>query len=191
MKEVVLSSEQIQDVCKKLGKQLSEDLANEEKLPLFVGVLKGGMNFFFSLVPHIERKILIDFVQTSSYGGGTRSTGVVTLTKDLTLSPNGRTVVLVDDVVDTGLSMSYLIRYFELHYKPKRILVCSLFDKKPLRKEPVNVDYAGVVLEDNRFLVGFGLDYREMDRNLDYVYIPDDKDIAEMDRLAEQDKLAD
>lgn len=187
MKEMVMSQEQIQTICQKLGNQLTIELAHEEKIPLFVGVMKGALNFFYSLVPYVKRKIMTDFVETSSYEG-THSTGIVRLTKDLSISPNGRTLVIVEDVVDTGLSMKFLVAYLKQHYKPKRILICALFDKQAMRKEDVKVDFSGMVLTENKFLIGFGLEYRELDRELPYVYVPEEKDIQEMDAMLDGDK---
>ena len=187
MKEMVMSQDEIQSVCQKLGSQLTQALIHEEKIPLFVGVMKGALNFFYSLIPNVKMEIFTDFVETSSYEG-TQSTGTVTLTKDLSFSPDGRTVVIVEDVVDTGLSMKYLIAYLKSHYKPKRILICALFNKQAMRKEEVQVDFSGMVLKENKFLVGFGLDYRELERQLPYVYVPEEKDIQEMDALLDQDK---
>ncbi len=186
MKELVMSEQQIQQTCQKLGNQLTQELAHEEKIPLFVGVMKGALNFFYALVPNVKMKILTDFVETSSYEG-TQSTGTVTLTKDLSINPEGRTLVIVEDVVDTGLSMRYLIDYINSHYKPKRILICALFDKQAMRKEDIQADFAGMVLKENKFLIGFGLDYRELDRQIPYVYVPEEKDIQEMDALLDED----
>ena len=187
MKEMVMSQQEIQDVCARLGNQLTQALAHEEKIPLFVGVMKGALNFFYALIPNVKRKINIDFVETSSYEG-TQSTGTVRLVKDLSFSPNGRTLVLVEDVIDTGLSMKFLLNYLNTHYKPKRIIICALFDKQAMRKEDVVVDFAGKVLKENKFLVGFGLDYRELERQVPYVYVPEEKDIEEMDAIVDQDK---
>lgn len=181
-----MSEQQIQQTCQKLGNQLTQELAHEEKIPLFVGVMKGALNFFYALVPNVKMKILTDFVETSSYEG-TQSTGTVTLTKDLSINPEGRTLVLVEDVVDTGLSMRYLVDYINSHYKPKRILICALFDKQAMRKEDIQADFAGMVLKENKFLIGFGLDYRELDRQIPYVYVPEEKDIQEMDALLDED----
>lgn len=186
MKELVMSEQQIQQACQKLGNQLTQELAHEEKIPLFVGVMKGALNFFYALVPNVKMKILTDFVETSSYEG-TQSTGTVTLTKDLSINPEGRTLVIVEDVVDTGLSMRYLIDYINSHYKPKRILICALFDKQAMRKENIQADFTGMVLKENKFLIGFGLDYRELDRQIPYVYVPEEKDIQEMDALLDED----
>ena len=186
MKELVMSQEEIQEACSRLGNQLTQALAHEEKIPLFVGVMKGALNFFYALIPNVKRKIYIDFVETASYEG-TKSTGTVRLVKDLSFSPNGRTLVIVEDVIDTGLSMKFLVHYLETHYKPKRILICTLFDKRAMRKEDVNVDFAGKVLDDNKFLIGFGLDYRELDRELPYVYVPEEQDIRDMDASLDQD----
>ncbi len=186
MKELVMSEQQIAATCQKLGNQLTQELAHEEKIPLFVGVMKGALNFFYALVPNVKMRIMTDFVETSSYEG-TQSTGTVTLTKDLSINPEGRTLVIVEDVVDTGLSMRYLVDYLKAHYKPKRILIVALFDKQAMRKEDIKPDFTGMVLEENKFLIGFGLDYRELDRQIPYVYVPEEKDIQEMDALLDED----
>ena len=101
MKEMVMSQDEIQSVCQKLGSQLTQALIHEEKVPLFVGVMKGALNFFYSLIPNVKMEIFTDFVETSSYEG-TQSTGTVTLTKDLSFSPDGRTAALIGALARMG-----------------------------------------------------------------------------------------
>lgn len=107
MKEMVMSEETIFDICKRLGEEISKDLQNEEKLPIFVCVMKGAIQFMVDLMKHVTIPSIIDYVQLSSYEG-TSSTGNVKLIKDMSYSVDGRTIVIVEDVVDTGYSMGFL-----------------------------------------------------------------------------------
>ncbi|MBP3731790.1 MAG: hypoxanthine phosphoribosyltransferase [Bacilli bacterium] len=175
-REIVLSEQEIQDICNDFGKRLTEELKNEEKTPLFLGVMKGALNFMFDLIKRIDRPIYTDFIQISSYAG-VQSTGKINLKKDFDMDIKDRTVVVVEDVVDTGISMKYLIDHLNENYQPKRIIICALFDKEYARCEDIKIDYCGKVLKENSFLVGYGLDYNELERNVPYVYIAKPEDI--------------
>ena len=175
-REIVLSEQEIQNICNDFGAKLSKDLENEERTPLFLGVMKGALNFMFDLIKRIDRPIYTDFIQISSYAG-VQSTGKINLKKDFDMDIKDRTVVVVEDVVDTGISMKYLIDHLNEHYQPKRIIICCLFDKEYARCENVKIDYVGKVLKENCFLVGYGLDYNELERNVPYVYIAQPEDI--------------
>ena len=174
--EIVLSEQEIQDICIDFGKKLSKELANEEKTPLFLGVMKGALNFMFDLIKRIDRPIFTDFIQISSYAG-VQSTGKINLKKDFDMDIKDRTVVVVEDVVDTGISMKYLIDHLNENYQPKRIIICCLFDKEYARCEDIKIDYCGKILKENCFLVGYGLDYNELERNVPFVYIAKPEDI--------------
>jgi hypoxanthine phosphoribosyltransferase len=175
-REIVLSEQEIQDICNDIGKKLSKDLENEERTPLFLGVMKGALNFMFDLIKRIDRPIFTDFIQISSYAG-VQSTGKINLKKDFDMDIKNRTVVVVEDVVDTGISMKYLIDHLQENYQPKRIIICAMFDKEYARCENIKIDYVGKVLKENCFLVGYGLDYNELERNVPYVYIAKPEDI--------------
>ena len=175
-REIVLSEEEIQNICNNIGQSLSKDLENEERTPLFLGVMKGALNFMFDLIKRIDRPIFTDFIQISSYAG-VQSTGKINLKKDFDMDIKNRTVVVVEDVVDTGISMKYLIEHLNQNYQPKRIIICALFDKEYARCEDIKIDYVGKVLKENCFLVGYGLDYNELERNVPYVYIAKPEDI--------------
>jgi hypoxanthine phosphoribosyltransferase len=175
-REIVLSEQEIQDICNDIGAKLSKELANEERTPLFLGVMKGALNFMFDLIKRIDRPIFTDFIQISSYAG-VQTTGKINLKKDFDMDIKDRTVVVVEDVVDTGISMKYLIDHLNEHYQPKRIIICALFDKEYARCEDIKIDYVGKVLKENCFLVGYGLDYNELERNVPYVYIATPEDI--------------
>lgn len=187
MEELILSFEEIDAIAKKIGGQLTDDLANEEKTPLFICVMKGALNFMAELMKYVNRPILTDYVQLSSYQG-TGSTGQVNFKHMLESNPDGRTIIIVEDVVDTGLTMKALKDYLNENFKPKRILICSLFDKINCRTVPATVDYVGVTLPKNKFLIGFGLDYFELERNITYVYTPTKEDLARLDAIVEKDK---
>jgi len=189
MREIVLNHEEIIDCCKRIGKQLEEKFKNSDSIPVFVGVLKGANLFFMDLIQQTHCQMILDFIQVTSYNG-TSSTGVINLKKDFSENITNRDLVIVEDVVDTGLTLSYIKQYIQIKYKPRSITVVCLIDKKPLRKVDFNVDYVGVVLNENKFLCGYGFDYHELLRNVDYVYVPDKKEIEELDKLLNKDKKA-
>lgn len=182
MKKIVMNTEEINAICKRLGQQISHDLRNEERPPLILGVMKGALNFMYDLVKYIDNDVILDFCQLSSYSG-TSSTGNVTLKKPLTEDPNGRTVIIVEDIIDTGLSMEFLENYLKENYKIKKVLLCALFDKTIARKNHVKVDYVGRVLNENLFLIGYGLDYCELGRNINYIYAADEEEVARLNAV--------
>ena len=155
---------------KKLKKRVTELAAMIEKdiggaEAVFVANLKGSVMFFTDLVRRIRRTdIPLDFISARSYEG-TESSGEIAITRDLNLDVRGKTVVLVEDILDTGLTLSCLVRYIKEKHAPSIIKVCVLLDKPSRRKTPVQVDYTGFEV-GNEFLVGYGLDYEEHYRNL-------------------------
>lgn len=185
MKEMVMSEQEILEACQKIGASLTKDLANEEKLPLFICVMKGAMNFMVDLLKRVDVPLLEDYVQLQSYNG-IHSTGNVKLLNDVKYNIDGRSIVIVEDVVDTGLSMDFLVKHLKNVGHPKRIIVCALFDKKIARKVEVKVDYCGRVLEENKFLLGYGLDYRGLKRNVPFVYTPTDEEVASLDKILKE-----
>lgn len=183
MKEIVLTSEEIQDICKKLAGELKEKFKDSTKAPIFVGVLKGSTPFFMDLIKYYDSPMKIDFMEVNSYSG-TNSTGVIHLAKDISEDVKGKDIVLVEDIVDTGLTLNYLKQYILIKYQPKSITVVCLIDKKPLRKIDFNVDYAGFILKDNKFLIGYGLDYKGIARNYNYIFVPSVEELEYWDKLA-------
>lgn len=187
-REIILSSEEIKVICKDIASKLDERFANNNvKAPIIVGVLKGSLNFMMDLIREIKTEIMTDYIQVSSYSG-TSSTGAVILKKDLSLDITDRTVVIVEDVIDTGLTMQYLTGYLQEKHNPKEIIIVSLFDKLYLRKTDLHVDYTGKVLTENKFLVGYGLDYNELSRNIPYVYVATPADVQHWDELLKENK---
>lgn len=182
--EILLSQDKIQEICKDLGNKITDQVKDDEKTPVVVGVMKGALNFMMDLVKNIKCPMYTDFIHISSYQG-TSTSGSITLTKDITRDCKDRTVVVVEDIVDTGLSMHFLIEHIKVKFKPKRIIIVALFDKINARKIDVQIDYVGHVLKDNRFLLGYGLDYNELCRNVPYVYCADEEEIKRLDNITE------
>jgi hypoxanthine phosphoribosyltransferase len=157
----------LQKRIKELAAEVRRDFGDE---PLhLVGVLKGAIFFLADLARELSGQVSFDFIAVSSYGKGTHSSGQVKLTKDLDVSIENRTVFLVEDILDTGLTMQYLLRIFEQR-KPKHLRVAVLLDKPSRRIAPVHADYVGFTIP-NEFVIGYGLDYGERYRNLPNVSI--------------------
>ena len=162
---VMLTEEQLQSRICELGLQISEDYNGQELL--LVCVLKGACMFLSDLMKRITLDVKIDFMAVSSYGEATASTGVVKILKDLDTSIEGRNVLVVEDIIDTGLTLHYLIKNLR-ERNPKSIKVCTLLDKPERRRIEMEADYRGFIVE-NKFIVGYGLDYDEKYRNLPYI----------------------
>ena len=167
MKSILISEEEIAKRVKELGKQLAEDYKGKELL--VVGILKGCMLFLSDLVRTIDLPLTLDFMVVSSYGATTKSSGVVRIVKDLEREIEGKDVLIVEDIVDTGLTLSYLVENFKAR-NPKSVKVCSLLDKPDRRKAQVEIQYIGFKIPDE-FVVGYGLDYGENYRNLPFVCV--------------------
>jgi hypoxanthine phosphoribosyltransferase len=167
IEEVLITAEQIQDKIKDLAKLVTEDYRNKDAL--LVGVLKGAFVFMADLAREIKLPIEFDFMAVSSYGSSTKSSGVVRILKDLDYEITGRHVLLVEDIIDSGLTISYLLRYLEAR-RPASLEICSLFWKKGEQAVPMDVKYPGFEIPPV-FIVGYGLDYSEKYRNLPYIGI--------------------
>src|SRR6266567_554661 len=166
---VLLSAEAIQARVSELGAQISKDYPDHNEPLLLVGVLKGAALFLADLVRAIDRPLEFDFVAIASYGAATRSSGEVRVLKDLESAVSGKHVIIVEDILDTGLTLrfSYLIESLKAR-QAASVKVCVLLDKPARRRVEVPVDYRGFVIED-RFVVGYGMDYAETYRNLPYI----------------------
>ena len=162
---VFFSGEELQARVKELGAQITKDY--EGKNPLFVGVLKGSFVFMADLMRSVDGYCDIDFMAVSSYGSGTTTTGAVKINKDLTYNVEGRHIILIEDILDSGVTLSYLKKYIEAR-KPASVRICTLLDKPARRKADISADYVGFECPD-AFIVGYGLDYAERYRNLPYI----------------------
>ncbi|MGG1878677.1 hypoxanthine phosphoribosyltransferase [Paenibacillus cisolokensis] len=167
IQEVLISEEEIQAKIRELGSKLSTEY--EGRNPLVICVLKGAFIFMADLVKTITVPLELDFMAVSSYGASTKSSGVVKIIKDLDVSVEGRDVLIVEDIIDSGLTLSHLIEMLQ-NRKAKSVAVCTLFDKPARRTVDLQADYTGFVLPD-AFVVGYGLDYAEHYRNLPYIGI--------------------
>lgn len=169
--EILLSEEEIKQRVLELGKQISEDYRGKDVV--IVGVLRGAFIFLADLVRAIDMPVAIDFISVSSYGAGTSSTGVVRFLKDLDEEVSGRHVLLVEDIIDSGITLNYLMENMKTR-KPLSVRICTLLSKPERRKVEIDVAYNGFTIPDH-FVVGYGLDYSEKYRNLPYVGILDPK----------------
>ncbi|MHC9532212.1 hypoxanthine phosphoribosyltransferase [Dellaglioa sp. BT-FLS60] len=167
IKKVLYSEQEIKDVTRQLGQQITADYRG--KNPLLVCILKGAYLFMADIAKNVSDYAEVDFMNVSSYGDGVVSTGNVKIIKDLDIDVKGRDVIIVEDIVDTGQTLAYLVDLFKGR-NVNSVKVCSLLDKPEGRKVDVNVDYAGFEVP-NEFVVGYGLDYAEKYRNLPYIGI--------------------
>ena len=164
--EILLNEAQIQGRVAELGAQISGDYAG--RALTLVSVLKGSLPFMADLMRSSDRPLRIDLMEVSSYGGATtESSGLVRILKDLSSSIEGEDVLIVEDIIDTGLTLNYLVRYLR-GKKPASLRICTLLDKPARRLVEIDVDYTGFTIPD-QFVVGYGLDYGEIYRNLRFV----------------------
>lgn len=163
---VLVSEEEIKEICKRLGEQISKDY--EGKRVLLVSVLKGAVVFMADIMRNITCDCDIDFMAVSSYSG-TKTTGVVKFKKDLDIDPDGRDILIIEDILDSGVTLSYL-KNILADRNAASIKICAFLDKPANRKADISADYVGKVIPDE-FVVGYGLDYDENYRNLPYVGI--------------------
>lgn len=163
--EVLLTEHDIQDKIRELAKRITEDYDGRDLL--LVGVLKGAFMMMSDLAREIDLPLEFDFMAVSSYGSATRTSGVVRILKDLDYEITGRHVLLVEDIIDSGLTLSYLLRNLRTR-KPASLEVCALMRKKGIQKVPIDVKYEGFEIPPV-FVIGYGLDYTQRYRNLPYV----------------------
>lgn len=164
VQSVLISAQEIEEYVARMGEQISKDF--EGKDPIFVGVLKGCFIFMADLMRHVSVNCSMDFMAVSSYQGST-STGAVKINKDLSEPIEGRHIILVEDILDSGVTLNYLKNYLEVR-KPASITVATLMDKPARRKADIYADYSCFEIPD-AFVVGYGLDYNERYRNLPYI----------------------
>jgi hypoxanthine phosphoribosyltransferase len=165
IEKVLITADDIDEMIARLAKQITEDYRGKDLL--LVGVLKGAFVFMADLAREIDLPIEFDFMAVSSYGSATKSSGVVRILKDLDYEISGRDVLLVEDIIDSGLTINYLLRYLEAR-QPASLEICSLFWKKGEQAVPMEVKYPGFEIPPV-FIVGYGLDYAEKYRNLPYI----------------------
>ncbi|RST71152.1 hypoxanthine phosphoribosyltransferase [Siminovitchia acidinfaciens] len=165
IERVLITEEEIQEKIQELGAQLTEEY--DGRFPLAIGVLKGAMPFMADLLKRVDTYLEMDFMDVSSYGMSTTSSGEVKILKDLNTPVEGRDILIIEDIIDSGVTLSYLVDLFR-YRKAKSIKIVTLLDKPEGRKADLKADYAGFVVP-NAFVVGYGLDYAEKYRNLPYI----------------------
>ena len=162
VKEVLISSGEIEDKVREIGARITEDYEGEK--PLLIGILRGAVVMMSDLMRNIDLQCELDFMDISSYGTGTSSSGVVRILKDLEEDITDRHVLIVEDIIDTGLTLSYLMRSLQAR-KPASLEICALLSKPSSRRADLDVRYLGFEVPDE-FVVGYGLDYAGAYRNL-------------------------
>lgn len=166
-KEILYKNEDIEKRVRQLARQISKDYAGRELI--VIGILKGAFIFMADLIRALSIPCTIDFVRCASYGTGSASSEKVVLTKDIETSIKDRDVLIVEDIVDTGLTLKYLVEWLK-ERSPRSLRVCALLDKRKRRKVPFESDYVGFTMDDG-FLVGYGLDFGERYRFLPDIYV--------------------
>lgn len=169
--EVLYTKEQIAEKVAEIGKKITEDYQGKDLL--LICTLRGASVFFADLIRHIDLDIMIDFIATTSYGASTKTSGEVKLTKDLNTPIIGKHVIIVEDIVDSGLTLKYVKRMLEAR-DPASVKICSILDKPSGRRTELTADYYGFVVP-NVFIVGYGLDYAERYRQLPEICVLDPK----------------
>jgi hypoxanthine phosphoribosyltransferase len=165
--EILIPSDKLQARIAELGAEISRDYAGQDLMLL--AVLKGGVMFLTDLMRHITVPHAIDFMAVSSYGTGQQTTGVVRILKDLDAPIEDRNVLIVEDIIDTGATLDYLIRILRARL-PRNLRICTLLNKPSRRQVDVRVDYVGFDIP-NKFVLGYGLDFKELYRNLPYIAV--------------------
>ena len=162
---VLITEEQIREKAAEIGKQISEDYAGKEII--LVGILRGAVPWMAEIMKRITLDMTIDFMAVSSYGAATKSSGVVKINKDLETDIEGKDIIIVEDIVDSGVTLNYLEGYLKSRGAAS-VKLCSLLDKPEGRRVDIKADYVGFTVDD-RFIVGYGLDYAQKYRNLPYI----------------------
>lgn len=162
---VMITEEEITAKAAEIGRRIEEDYAGKEIV--LVGILRGAVMWMSDVMKHVNLDMTIDFMAVSSYGAATKTSGVVKINKDLDTDIDGKEVIIVEDIVDSGVTLNYLVGYFESRGAAS-IRICALLDKPEGRRVDINVDYVGFTVDD-RFIVGYGLDFDQKYRNLPYI----------------------
>lgn len=164
--KILITEEQISEIVKRIGMQINSDYVGEEIV--FVSILNGSFMFTADLLKQIKLDCNIDFMQVSTYGSSTNTTGNFVVKKDLSFDVTEKNVIIIEDILDTGYTMKNLIEYFKIKHV-KTLRIAALIDKPHRRTEDVKADYVGYTMENDYFIVGYGLDYAQKYRNLPYI----------------------
>lgn len=162
---VMITQQQINERAAEIGRQIEKDYAGESIV--LVGILRGAVVWMADIMKNVNLDMRIDFMAVSSYGSATKSSGIVKINKDLDTDIEGKHVIIIEDIVDSGITLNYLKGYME-NREAKSVKICTLLDKPEGRKVDIDVDYIGFTVDD-RFIIGYGLDYDQKYRNLPYI----------------------
>ena len=166
LEKILITEDEIREAAKRLAAQIEKDYEGEDDI-FFVGLLKGSVQFMADLLKNIDMMCKIDFMCVSSYGKGTKSTGRVNIIKDLSEPIDDKNVIIVEDIIDSGNTLSFIKKYFSAK-NAKSVRICTLLNKPSRREVEIDVEYVGFEVPDE-FVVGYGLDYQEYYRNLPYI----------------------
>ncbi len=188
MEKLILSEIEVEELCKRLADQMDQQMDKDESnLPVLLGIMNGALPFMYQLVKNIKHPNEIDTMQVSSYNG-TSSTGELIVKKEPERDLEGKDVYIIEDIIDTGLTMHLLRKYILENYKPRHLYVVIMVKRqveKPHYQEVA--DFTGVVLEEQRYIVGYGFDYYGIGRCLPYVFVPSEDDFKEWDAILAKD----
>lgn len=168
--EILITKQEIDDMVQRLGKQITEDYRDKDLV--LIGVLKGAFIFMADLCRAVDVPLAVDFIAMQSYGKETQTSGVVRLIKDVDMDIHGKDIIIVEDIIDSGLTLQKLTELMEAR-EPRSIALCTAFDKPSRRKVNIDVDYVGIEVPDE-FIIGYGLDYDEIYRNIPEIRILQD-----------------
>ena len=169
---ILFTRESIEKRAEEIGKQITEDYEGERVI--LVGILRGAVLWMSDVMKNVDLDMIIDFMAVSSYGSSKKSSGIVKINKDLDVNIDGQNVIIVEDIVDSGVTLNYLVGYLQSR-GAKSIKICSLLNKQCNRKVDLQADYIGFEVDD-MFIVGYGLDYDQRYRNLPYISFLEDED---------------
>ena len=180
--KILLKENEIAKIVDKISNELSLLIAKEKKTPVIIGILKGGIFFAIDIIKKIKSDVLIDFIKISSYVKTTA--GQITLKNDTNLKIKNRLLIIIEDIIDTGHSIAYLLNFMRQKHQPKKIITVALIYKNnkehQLTKKKIKIDFIGKTINDQGFLIGYGLDYNEIGRNLKNVYVINKKDLLKL-----------
>lgn len=165
IQEILFSEKDIENIVNSIAKRIEKDYNGKDFI--MVGLLKGSVAFMVDLMRKIDLEFAIDFIVASSYGSGSKSSGRVNIQKDVSQSVQGKDILIVEDIIDSGNTLDFITKYLSAK-KANSVKICTLFSKPDRREVDIPVDYVGAVIPDN-FIVGYGLDFNEKYRNLPYV----------------------
>ncbi|MBP5301371.1 MAG: hypothetical protein J6Y70_00550 [Bacilli bacterium] len=174
--EIILKKEDISEIVKEVACKLNKSIEKEETIPIFIGVMTGALNFMMDIIKHIKCDILTDYVHISSYKGN-KSINKVNIKYEPAVEIQNRTIVLIEDFIDTGFSIDFLLSFLNRNYKPAKIILVALLERNSRANKHHDINIIGKKIDCDCFLIGYGLDYLGIGRNYEDIYACDKKDL--------------